>query len=56
MDPTTLDKLQQILGPSAQAVIAGAITQVYIDGIISIILFLVGAALLLLLSRIVRVA
>ena len=56
MDPTTLDKLQQILGPSAQAVIAGAITQVYIDGVLSIILFLVSAPLLLLLPRIVRTA
>ena len=54
MDPTTLDKLQQILGPSAQVVINAAISQVYIDGIISIILFLVSTPLLLLLPKIMR--
>jgi len=54
MDPTTIDKLQQILGPSAQTVIAGAITQVYIDGVLSIILFLVAAPFLLFIPKMVK--
>jgi hypothetical protein len=54
MDPTTLDKLQQILGPSAQTVIAAAITQVYIDGILSIILLLISAPFLLFIPKMVK--
>jgi hypothetical protein len=56
MDTATLDKLQQIFGPSAQIVINAAISQVYIDGIISIILFLVSTPLLLLLPKIAHIA
>jgi hypothetical protein len=41
MDPATLDKLREILGPAADKVINGAIVQVYIDSVLSGVCFAV---------------